>query len=1000
MRIAATAIVYNKDKDFKHLTRMLESCEKAGTTDYVLGIDSKSLPQTEAWFRERLGERVTLFPFEFNDDFGAARNLTLEHIPEGIDWFYWIDTDDALEMVSGKTLEEVLKEVPPQVYGLFSDYNYAQDEFGNPMTTIRRLRFCRTQFQGKPMRWYWKDPVHEDIHPGDLMHEMVICDDFLWVHDASEEGRDNTRNFRIIYKALEKEPDAPRFHYYLANQHFAAHNWAQAIDSYNKYIGLSNWPEEKWQALIQLATACRALGMYPESIKALTHAMTLRPDWPDSYFDLGDTYTRVGEWQKALQFGEIGMRLVSEGKTADPTVFVNSLSYTFRPLLWLSVCYYNLKQEDKALSCLEQAAGVRPEPEIVTKVNHLRAAINRKKAINYGLALAAHLVKTNEPLKAKKVLEALPAGAADNGGVVVAAEHKVHQSIKHLYDPVAYRNLYYEQRETIDPLEGIENVPVWYPRMAWVLSRLKAAGVKKVLDVGIGNAVSSFYYALNGIQVVGIDVDASRVKDANWNAVKAGLIKAKHNKEVGMKVPVLESDSKVQFHWCPAEGITQKVRDLGPFDAVVGAEIIEHVLDPQAFLDQMETLSTRIILSTPDFSYEGPQEVNPSHVQGWSQREFAQLVSKRGKLIELHKVAHPNPNDQPNLVCEYVTDQTIDPTSPPVVIWCPNTGQEWTPESINKGGIGGSETAVIRVAEELNAKGFRVSVYAEADGVWNGVRYAPVERFVPRPTWLFVSWRSPAPLKDMKEFAQHRWLWAHDVTFGPATAEDLAGVKVLALSEWHKTFLQEQYPSADIFVSGNGIDPARFAKKVRREKHRIIYASSPDRGLDIVLKQFPKIREKYADASLHVYYGFDAARSNNPKFIAMVEQLAQQPGVTLHGKVDQQTLAEAYQKSDIWLYPSTMPNGEPFHETYCISAIEAQAAGCLPITVNWGALPEVVRMPGAKDLDELFTNVLQFMSSDHEEYRKTRRDWALQQTWGKVVDGWLTLATEAEVVAA
>ena len=999
MRVAATAIILSKDPEFKHLTRMLDSTEKAGTTDYVLGIDSKSLPETEAWLTAKFGDRAVLFRFDFNDDFGAARQQTIEHLPE-VDWFYWIDSDDALEMVSGKTLEEVLKEVPPQVYGLFCDYNYAQDEYGNPMTTIRRLRFCRTQFQGKPMVWYWKDPIHEDIHPRDLMHEMVICEDFLWVHDAAEAGRDNQRNFRIIRKAIEQDPTAPRFHYYLGNQHFAAHNWAEAIEAYNTYVPLSNWAEEKWQALIQLATAYRALAMYPDSIRALTHAMTLRPDWPDAYFDLGDTYTRVGEYEKALQFGEIGMRLVAEGKTADPTVFVNSLSYTFRPLLWLSVCYYNLGQEDKALAALEQAVQVRPEPEIVLKVDHLRAGMNRKKAIHYGLALAAHLVKTNEPLKAKQILAALPAGAGDNGGIVAAAQHKVEQSVAHLYDPVKYRNLYFEQAETVDPLDGIENVPLRYPRMAWVLSRLKAAGVKRVLDVGIGNAISSFYYASHGIQVVGIDVDPIRVKDANWNAVKAGLVKAKYNKDAGQKIPLLTRDSKVQFHWCPAERITQTVIDLGPYDAVVGAELIEHVLDPDALLAQLESMSTRVILTTPDYAYEGPQAINPMHVQGWSQREFAKLVSHRGKIVELHKVGHPNPNEQPNIVCEYVTDQTLRPTDPPVVIWCPNTGQEWTPDSITKGGIGGSETAVVKVAEELASRGYRVSVWAEAEGVWNGVRYAPVERFTPTPCYLFISWRHAGPVAEMKEFAQHRWVWVHDVTFGEA--KDLDGVKVLALSEWHREHLKQEYPGADVVVSGNGIDPARFTKKVKREKHRIIYASSPDRGLDIVLGEFPRIREKYPDSQLHVYYGFDMARAKNPKFIAAIEAAAKQPGVTLHGRVDQQALAEAYQASDVWLYPSTMPNGEPFTETYCISAVEAQAAGCIPLVRPHGALAETAKRGHWFDDDMLvqLDTIWRMSPNTVEVFRHRVRDWALQQTWAGVVDGWLALAQEADAVAA
>ena len=131
--------------------------------------------------------------------------------------------------------------------------------------------------------------------------------------------------------------------------------------------------------------------------------------------------------------------------------------------------------------------------------------------------------------------------------------------------------------------------------------------------------------------------------------------------------------------------------------------------------------------------------------------------------------------------------------------------------------------------------------------------------------------RSAGPIAQMKEMADHRWLWAHDVTLGKLTDEDLDGTKIIALSKWHKDHLQEQYPTADIFIAGNGIDPERFSEKHKRDPYKLIYASSPDRGLDVVLKGFPKIRSEHPQASLDVYYGFEMARQRQPRFIAEIE---------------------------------------------------------------------------------------------------------------------------------
>src|SRR5207302_1835320 len=152
-----------------------------------------------------------------------------------------------------------------------------------------------------------------------------------------------------------------------------------------------------------------------------------------------------------------------------------------------------------------------------------------------------------------------------------------------------------------------------------------------------------------------------------------------------------------------------------------------------------------------------------------------------------------------NIMAEYVTGQTLGEL--PVIIWCFDTGQEWTPDSIRQGGIGGSETAVIRMAEELAKRNCRVTVYAECEGVWNGVRYAHTRNFVPQPCYLFVSWRSYGPTAEMKQVAaqtgniQHHFIWSHDLDFGDADAEQLKGVKVVALSEYHRRYILEKYPT-------------------------------------------------------------------------------------------------------------------------------------------------------------------------------------------------------------
>src|SRR6267378_7206648 len=115
------------------------------------------------------------------------------------------------------------------------------------------------------------------------------------------------------------------------------------------------------------------------------------------------------------------------------------------------------------------------------------------------------------------------------------------------------------------------------------------------------------------------------------------------------KVIDMPADAQVQFHCCPADQLSEQAKALGPFDAVIATEIIEHVEHPEKLLAEAETVSKRIIISTPDAAYDGPQEINTGHVQGWSQRELVPMIAGRGRIESLHKIDFHDGSQPPSL---------------------------------------------------------------------------------------------------------------------------------------------------------------------------------------------------------------------------------------------------------------------------------------------------------------------------------------------------------------
>lgn len=282
-----------------------------------------------------------------------------------------------------------------------------------------------------------------------------------------------------------------------------------------------------------------------------------------------------------------------------------------------------------------------------------------------------------------------------------------------------------------------------------------------------------------------------------------------------------------------------------------------------------------------------------------------------------------------------------------VAIFCGHSADAWTGESVRQGGIGGSETAVIHIAEELAKRGKKVVVYNRCDASSEGVT---VNNVLYRNYWEFNrldefsvlwAWRMPS-LADYDIKARKFIVDVHDVmapeSFSPERLKRIDHVFVK--TEYHKS-LFPNIPDEKFVVIGNGIDLTRFDEVVEKEPARIIYTSTQNRGLETILDWWPDIKKAVPKAELHVFYGWNTFyefNKDNPERMAWMKSMQEkmaQDGITDHGRQDQVTLAKEMLKSSVWLYPTTFP------EIFCITLIEMMAAKVYPITSGFAALGEL-----------------------------------------------------------
>lgn len=298
-----------------------------------------------------------------------------------------------------------------------------------------------------------------------------------------------------------------------------------------------------------------------------------------------------------------------------------------------------------------------------------------------------------------------------------------------------------------------------------------------------------------------------------------------------------------------------------------------------------------------------------------------------------------------------------------ILLWTGPALEDWGPRNLHEGGIGGSETAAIHMARELSRRGHRVSVYSQCgaqEGNHDGVEYHNFNRLGElqgKTVDIFISSRQPQIFQVENIKARASLLWVHDINVGPASVEIhrafLRTDRILCLSAWHRDYFMHDYPFLSprmVLQTRNGIDTSRYAANPVKEGNRLIFSSSPNRGLDRAINLFGQVKAKITDAELHVYYGFENWQKvatmwgNQPELQAIagfkrqLEEVCANPrsGVFWHGRVSQTELAREQLRSKIWAYPTA------FDETSCITAMECQAAGCIPVTSHRAALPETV----------------------------------------------------------
>ena len=969
--------------------------------------------------------RAVLARFDWCDDFSAARNYSFS-LAKG-DWRMYLDADDVLVcehpfILEGRKRDDGTPmrfdvadtirravERDPASNAISMPYNYVEGEVRQDV--IRAWRWADG--------WKWRDAVHEnvvqtvdDVENPEAHQRVIVPIEYAVVqHKKSpdEHERSFDRNSRIIAAQLARTDLTADVRARLKYQHTSelrrTGRTAEAV------AVLEEVAEEMYgdsYSLLAMRDLVKVLthdmGDDLSKRRALEWAGKMIARWPalaDGYEHLGWVYTLMGGCSPAAASAfDLSRALLDRGggrllwSTAEDVWFTEGAVPAAAAL-----SYALLGRSADAHAALQRVK----YPQHYA-VKNLAVAASRRTARLFGIEAvyryADFLLAAQRPGDAEALLLEAANGVLESESAVLQARARaVRAKMSHLESLEAYEKAYAPlhddavrragvRREDVLGLARVVVLLGWAKTLAEQdLADGRVAGEgRELLFVGVQDGImeAEVLEILPGAKMTIVDV-------VRGSSATEALLE-----EYGDRVDVYAPMSIVD--WCPPG------REKS-YDLAVCFEVVEHVYPWDAergihILEWALNIDGRLLVSTPCADRWVESKPNTSffdHVHVYGPREFYALFDaytghphNEDQLVEGH--------DGTLVMLTGVMRKDLRTDARSIAIYVPDGGKPFDARSHERGHLGGSEEAVIHLSEALAARGHEVTVYAPDGGGLSAGHILARRGVFWRPSREFdfgghdhdhvLFWRCPTILNHPEEFfgPYEKTLWLHDsyYRFGAGALGGPRGISrktyeaadyVVALSHFHALCLQQkdECPKEKIVVLGNGIAEEEFPPfdEGERDPNKVLYTSSPDRGLERLLRAWRDIKARCPEATLDIYYDWAGASWVKPDLVArlheMIDNLNQNAwpredghgvvsgDVRLMGGVNHATLHAAMRRAGVWAYPHEGggPESEaPSPETFCISVVKAEACGCYPVTTMAGAIHEVTFSAKVLPVDE------------------------------------------------
>jgi glycosyltransferase involved in cell wall biosynthesis len=237
----------------------------------------------------------------------------------------------------------------------------------------------------------------------------------------------------------------------------------------------------------------------------------------------------------------------------------------------------------------------------------------------------------------------------------------------------------------------------------------------------------------------------------------------------------------------------------------------------------------------------------------------------------------------------------------------------------------------------------------------------------------------------------------------PELRKRFAKIVFVSHSQYQGYHMGLGVPYADSAVIRNAIDPIELYTPKPSDKIRLIYHTTPHRGLELLIPCMEELAKVHGDKiHLDVYSSFAAYgwEERDTPYLGLFDRIKNHPQMTYHGYQPNDVVREALKQAHIFAYPNIWP------ETSCIAAIEAMSAGCEVVCPSFAALPETTAgfatmYPFTEDksahanvfVNELNATIINRLNGTHDNHRMDFAKTYIDNlySWGLRTQEWLRL---------